>query len=170
MDKWSQDRPDPSDNWLPMTQRPKKNGWYDCWRHHVTKNGTTEELFLGLYRDGKWIETPKDVIYWKEPMIRSDWKKPYIKNNDTAMRLALALAADYSNDYEAAYRHMLTERIGTERWIFAQANFDRARRWMLSPEYEVITMGAVPSEKVMSELRKRVIRSTWRGYDGNRNL
>lgn len=172
------DKIDPSLDWKPLTDHPSHNGWYEMWMKRrvvvykkiggkKVRTGTeyvVDEPYLGLYRDGKWLEVPSYAYAWRGPMVRSDMTKPYIKHPDAVMALATALARDYSQDYESAYELMLTERIGTERWLNANINFTRAQRYMRDRKYQIITMGAADPEDVMLELRRRVIKKVWKGY------
>lgn len=169
---------DQSLDWKPLTEHPSRNGWYEMWMKRPVpvykKNGEgkrvrigtdyVDEPYLGLYRDGKWLKVPSYAHAWRGPMVRSDMTKPYIKHPDAVMALATALARDYSNDYESAFELMLTERIGTERWINANLNFLRAKRYMEAEKYQIITMGAADPEDVMLKLRKRVFKRVWK-YD-----
>lgn len=156
----------PTLDWRPLTEKPDSNGWYEMWmKRPLVKKvggvrqqvGIADEPYLGLYRNGKWLEVPQYAHAWRGPMVRTDMTKPYVKHPDAVMALATALARDYSNDYETAYKLMLTERIGTERWINANINFLRAQRYFRDRKYQIITMGAADPEDVMLELRRRVI-------------
>ena len=170
-----------ADDWRDFTENPPQNGWYDIWRKQKmyvkdkNRGGkrkciTQDVLYLGLFRDGKWLETPDDKYRWQLPMIRSDLRKPYVKNNDVALQLALAMAADYSRDYESRYRLMLKTRIGTTLHTNASIAYCWARAAIMSPKYQIITMGAADPEAVMADIRKRVIQEVWKGYKPNNGV
>lgn len=95
--------------WMPISKKPKKNGWYDVWVDRI-KNGEDIHIYaLALYRNGEWIDSSNGkLVAWREPLkFEDDFNKP-IKNGDGAMRLAEVLAEDIREEYMMAYETTLT--------------------------------------------------------------
>lgn len=73
---------DTIDTWLPLSEEPKRNGWYDVkvrYRDMKTQK-PVEMLALALFRNGKWCGDYRGkLLAWTEPMRYADdleWMRP----------------------------------------------------------------------------------------------